>query len=235
MPESIVFYDIPGVVKGKAWSPNTWKTRYALNVKGIPYKTVWVEYPDIEALCKKIGATPAEKRKDGTPLYTLPIIYDPNTKSVISYSAAIARYLDSTYPHTPRLIPEEVDALITALEDVIWAVFPDWDFVPIVIPAVCAILHPASQLWEGVQKGVHKMAGWLEADGKEKLFFMGDKKGLTYADVILVGFFMWFKKCCGEDSQEWKDMMSWDGGRWARFMAALEKYESVDEGEDVEL
>ena len=23
--------------------------RYCLNIKGIPYKTVWVEYPDIEA------------------------------------------------------------------------------------------------------------------------------------------------------------------------------------------
>lgn len=23
----IIFYDIPGNVEGKAWSPNTWKTR----------------------------------------------------------------------------------------------------------------------------------------------------------------------------------------------------------------
>ena len=27
MPEPIIFYDIPGVGKAKAWSPNTWKTR----------------------------------------------------------------------------------------------------------------------------------------------------------------------------------------------------------------
>ncbi|KAI0720557.1 hypothetical protein C8T65DRAFT_735887 [Cerioporus squamosus] len=260
MSEPIVFYDIPGVVN--AWSRHTWKTRYALNLKGIPYKTVWVEYPDIEALCKKIGASAADKRKDGTPLYTLPVIYDPHTKSVVSDSGAITRYLDDTYPNTPRLIPEEADALMSAFEDAIYAVIPDDDYVPIIIPAAFSNLRPASQpyfretrekrlgkleelapigsekrakKWEGVQKGVHKIAGWLEADGKEKLFFMGDKKGITYADITLAGFFMWFKRCCGEDSQEWKDMMSWDGGRWARLMAALEKYETVDEGEDVKL
>ncbi|RDX53365.1 hypothetical protein OH76DRAFT_1553479 [Lentinus brumalis] len=262
MPEPIVFYDIPGLVKGKAWSPHTWKTRYTLNFKGIPYKTVWVEYPDIQALCKKIGASAADQRQDGTPLYTLPVIYDPNTKSVVSDSAAITRYLDKTYPDTPRLIPEEADALITALEVARWAVFPEMDPRPIIIPAVFSILRPASQPyfretrekrlgkleelaprgsekrakhWEGMQKGLHKIAGWLEADGKEKLFFMGDKKGISYADFMLAGFFMWFKKCCGEDSQEWKDITSWDGGRWGRFMSALEKYEYVDEGEDVAL
>ena len=74
MVEPIVFFDIPSLAKGKAWSPNTWKVRYVrdlelivigtdavlrrfcLNIKNIPYKTVWVEFPDIENLCKKIGA-----------------------------------------------------------------------------------------------------------------------------------------------------------------------------------
>ncbi|RPD62486.1 hypothetical protein L226DRAFT_532515 [Lentinus tigrinus ALCF2SS1-7] len=241
MPEPIIFYDIPGVGKAKAWSPNTWKVRYTLNFKGLPYKTVWVEYPDIEALCKKIGASAVEKRADGSPL---------------------ARYLDKTYPDTPQVIPEEADTLIAAFGDAIYAA-SSFAFVPIIIPAAFSILRPASQpyfrktrevrlggkleelapagsekraaSWQGTQKGVHKMAGWFEAAGKEKLFVMGDKKGITYADIMLASWFVWFKKCCGEESQEWKDMMSWDGGRWARFVAAFEKYEVVDEGEDVVL
>ena len=234
-----------------------------MNFKGLPYKTVWVEYPDIEPLCKKVGASPGERRPDGSPLYTLPIIYDPNTKSVISDSAVIARYLDKTYPDTPRLIPEEADTLIAALWDAIFGAFPDRAFVPILVPASLSILRPASQpyfrvtrekffggkleelapigsekratAWQGVQRGLHRIAGWFEADGNEKLFFMGDAKGITYADIILASFFAWFKKSCGEESQEWKDVMSWDGGRWARFMGALEKYEAVDEGEDLKL
>ena len=27
----IIFYDIPSTLPGKAWSPNTWKTRYVMN------------------------------------------------------------------------------------------------------------------------------------------------------------------------------------------------------------
>ena len=51
-----------------------------MNIKGLPYRTVWVEYPDIVAVLEKIGAPPAGKAPDGSPKYTLPAIYDPNTK-----------------------------------------------------------------------------------------------------------------------------------------------------------
>ena len=167
--------------------------RYCLNIKGIPYKTVWVEYPDIEAVCKKIGASATDKRMDGTPLYTLPVIYDPNTMRAVSESAAIARYLDSTYPDTPRLIPEEADALVSAFIDAFWAAL-DWQFEPIILPVETTILRPASrpyfretrekklgckleeaappgserleECWAGVQRGVHKMACRLNASGQ---------------------------------------------------------------------
>ena len=89
--------------------------------------------------------------------------------------------------------------------------------------------------WQGVQKGMHKIAGWFEADGSEKLFFMGDEKGITYADIILASFLMWFRKSYGEESQEWKDMMRWDDGRWSRFVGAFDRYATVDEGEDLQL
>jgi hypothetical protein len=63
--KAIIFYDIPGNVQpSKAWVQNTQKTRcvtiarynmpgefmftrYTLNYKGLPYRTMWVEYPDI--------------------------------------------------------------------------------------------------------------------------------------------------------------------------------------------
>ncbi|KAJ8699426.1 hypothetical protein PTI98_002541 [Pleurotus ostreatus] len=67
----IIFYDIPSSLEPQAWSHNTWRVRYALNIKGIPYQTVWVEYPDIEAVCKKIGASPTGEE---APHYTLPVI-----------------------------------------------------------------------------------------------------------------------------------------------------------------
>ena len=74
---------------------------------------MWVEYPDVEPLCKKIGAAPTgTKGADGSPLYTLPTIYDPNTKTAVSDSSKIVRYLDATYPSSgPTLLPAELDAL----------------------------------------------------------------------------------------------------------------------------
>ncbi|KAI0258200.1 hypothetical protein BC834DRAFT_912736 [Gloeopeniophorella convolvens] len=59
MSEEILYalYAIPGnSVKYLAWSPNMWKARFALNYKGVPYKTGWIEFPDIAPLAQRIGA-----------------------------------------------------------------------------------------------------------------------------------------------------------------------------------
>jgi len=36
------------------------------------------------------------------------------------------------------------------------------------------------------------------------------------------------KRVLGPDSAEWKEFATWDGGRWAKLLEALEKYEVVD-------
>ncbi|KAI0372258.1 hypothetical protein BV20DRAFT_940572 [Pilatotrama ljubarskyi] len=257
MPEPIVFYDIPGKDTSlKCWSPNTWKTRYTLNVKGIPYKTVWVEYPDIEAVLRKIGALPTEHKADGSPLYTLPAIYDPNTKTALAESAAIVRYLDKTYPDTPRLIPAGTDALHAAFNQAFRSVLGE-DLHYSLVAAVANSLPPRSEAyfrttrearfgvkleelappgpkrekhWSGVQHAFHTYAQWLETDGTDKLFFTGDK--IAYADVTIAAYLVWLRVILGADSKEWADLRTWDGGRWGRFMDAFEKYETVDAGED---
>ncbi|TFY51247.1 hypothetical protein EVJ58_g10668, partial [Rhodofomes roseus] len=96
----IILYDIPSTVPGNAWSANTWKTRFALNYKGIPYRTQWVEYPDIAPLLTSLGVSPNTPSTWTFP-YTLPAIYDPRTRTVLMDSIKIARYLDETYPDTP--------------------------------------------------------------------------------------------------------------------------------------
>jgi len=103
----LVFYDIPGKNPGaEAWSPSTWITRFTLKYKGLKDRTEWVEYPDIETVCKKIGAEPTGTHPDGiTPRYTVPVLYDPSTRVVISESGRIAEYLNETYPDTLILFP----------------------------------------------------------------------------------------------------------------------------------
>ncbi|EFQ31435.1 hypothetical protein CGRA01v4_11009 [Colletotrichum graminicola] len=96
----IVFYDIaqrPPVEK-TCCAPNPWKTRLALNFKGLPYSTSWVPLPDISKVRRSLKVSPCRKFADGSDFFTLPIIEDPATGSLVGDSFDIAVYLNETYP-----------------------------------------------------------------------------------------------------------------------------------------
>ncbi|KAL2126244.1 hypothetical protein VTI74DRAFT_1343 [Chaetomium olivicolor] len=97
----LVLYDIafaPPYEENTA-APNPWKARYALNFKGVPYSTQWVQMPDISNVRRSLGLPPNRKFADGTDFYTLPILTDSNTGSAIGDSFDIAVYLQTTFPH----------------------------------------------------------------------------------------------------------------------------------------
>ena len=79
-----------------------------MNYKGVPYKTEWVEMPDITPKLKEIGGAPT-KKKDSQDFYTLPAIHDSDTGRVITESTNIAAYLDEKYPDRPLLFPKEIE------------------------------------------------------------------------------------------------------------------------------
>ncbi|KAF8509530.1 hypothetical protein BU17DRAFT_70416 [Hysterangium stoloniferum] len=85
---TITIYNVPGQT-GKSFIPLA-----VLNYKGIPYNTVWVEYPEIAATMRKIGAAPTSTKPDGSPHYTIPM----GSPTVISDSWKIVEYLEETYP-----------------------------------------------------------------------------------------------------------------------------------------
>ncbi|GLB43549.1 putative glutathione S-transferase, N-terminal domain [Lyophyllum shimeji] len=249
MSNVISFYDIPSKT-GKPWSGNTWKARYALNYKGIPYKTVWVEYPDIEAAAKQIGAAPTGKRPDGTPLYTCPMIHDPSTNTAVSESLAIAEYLDRQYPDTPRLLPPGT----TALQHAFMTVFqplggPALQFA---LPATHRYLTPASEgyfrfhrekafgkimetwtptgperdvEWAKVKASFNTLDGWLQAGKADGPFFGG--KIPCFSDFAVGARLIWYKLIFGEDGEKWKDILTWNEGRWAAYTESLKPYEAV--------
>ncbi|KAF8141568.1 hypothetical protein EV363DRAFT_25065 [Boletus edulis] len=238
-PSPIIFYDMPSNLEINVWSPNTWKTRYALNIKGIPYKTEWVEFPDIEAVALKIGA-PATGTKDGKPTYTLPIINDPNTGKIISDSFLIAEYLDATYPGKPTLFPPGTKPLIAALESGIINALGGLFMMQFAV--TYSILNPRSQEYfrrtreasfgkkieefspvgpvrdADLAKGKAAFTtvdGWLaKSEGK---FVLGDT--ISYADCVLAGWFIWIKTT----NPNWKDMATWHNGRWATHLENVEK------------
>ncbi|RDB26481.1 Glutathione S-transferase-like protein ustS [Hypsizygus marmoreus] len=246
MSNIITFYDIASTVAGQAFSPNTWKTRYSLNYKGIPYRTVWVEIHDVEAFCKKNGIPPTHDRS----LYTLPAIYDPTTGTTIAESSRIAEYLEATYPDTPKLFPGGTHALQHAFIDAYDATL--MAFYQFAIPAAFKIITPNSQdyfratreayfgktledllptgqvrkeEWAKVKAAFDKVDGWVKKNKASSLYFYGTEP--SFADFTVAAVLVWLKKIWGEDSPEWQDIMAWNEGRWGTLLKEVEKYETI--------
>ncbi|KAF5354234.1 hypothetical protein D9756_007230 [Leucocoprinus leucothites] len=106
------------------YSPNTWKVRLALNIKGIPYETHFVEVVDIEATCKSLGVPPSGTKPTGEAHYTLPAIIDdsaPGETIKLSDSRPIIEYLDRRYPSKDgaTLFPADLDGLQNRVQDIV--------------------------------------------------------------------------------------------------------------------
>jgi len=266
---TITFYDIPSNNPDSPWSPNTFKTRqeleslrihvyillthnfpprYTLNFKGIPYKTEWVEYPDIEPLCKKLGISPTSKKADGSDHYTLPAIHDPSTGTYISDSILIAEYLEKTYPDTPQVFLHHTIALQAAFT----AAFGNnlSSLRSFIIPATYTKLNPRSQEyfrrtreksfgkameniapkgeaaiaeWAQFRDGLGKVDAWYAKNGGKGPFLLGETP--SWGDIAVASYILWLRVVWGKDSQQWKDISSWHNGRWATIIEALKKYE----------
>ncbi|KAJ7500739.1 hypothetical protein B0H11DRAFT_765810 [Mycena galericulata] len=113
--ENITLYDSPGA-RSQTWMPNVWRIRFILNYKRLPYRTVWVDLPDVEPTSRAMGAPPSSHRSDGRPVYTLPVIIDPtqnpHTPQILSNVNNIAEYLEACYPARP-VFPDGSRALQT--------------------------------------------------------------------------------------------------------------------------
>ncbi|KAL5504852.1 hypothetical protein ACEPAH_7515 [Sanghuangporus vaninii] len=247
----ITLYDIPSQLPDKVWSPNTFKSRISLNYKGIPYKTEWVEYPDIESTLKQIGGAPTGKWSDGRDYYSLPAIHDSATGKVIVDSARIAAYLDETYPDKPVLYPPSSKAATAVLDHVVGENF-SVPIRPINLPAAHKILNPPSQVyfrttrekmsgkkledfappgpvrdavWKTVKEGLDRLADFYERNGEDKLYYFGDT--FSFADTIVIGYLLWTKIVLGADSDEWKMVASWNKGRWERLIESTKHLQTV--------
>ncbi|KAM6489551.1 hypothetical protein JOM56_014970 [Amanita muscaria] len=236
----LIFYDVKAKKAGFSWSPNTWKTRFTLNYKGIPYETVWLEYPEIQAKSKELGVGPTKTKADGSPVYTVPIIWDPATKTAVSDSYTIAKYLDAAYPNTPRVLfdgIEEYDIAIQAFYGLpeMRALFD------LVAPYVTILLTPVSQeyklkdeswpkavptgdkkveAWKVVKNGFDIVDGLLKKNGGP--FARGEQ--ISFVDFAFGGYVFGLRLVWGEDNELWKDLATWNNGRWSRLVEKLDKY-----------
>ena len=219
--------------------------RFILNYKGIPYRTEWIEYPDIEPHSKNLGIKPTGKKPDGTPYYTLPAIHDPSTGIYLADSFLIAEYLEETYLGTPRIFPDGTKSLQHAFQfSFSQRLEPVRPFIlPSVLPKLgtqrnkehyrqARELTLGRTLEEMVPFGTERVVKWAKfrevMNQVDECLAKTDAKGpyvmgdiISWADVFLASYLIYFKIIWGEDSEEWKDIASWNQGRWANFLRAL--------------
>ncbi|KAK0489660.1 hypothetical protein EDD18DRAFT_1259043, partial [Armillaria luteobubalina] len=234
----ITLYDIPSNVADSPGTVTTWRTRYCLNLKHLPYQTVYVEVPDIEDLAKEIGAAPTGLRPDGvSPKYTVPIIQDHATGAVVSDSPVIATYLDKTYPSVgPVLIPTGTRVLQLAFADAVREAieylqeplfYPDFVMkrnertATYMRENLSGIYTLASlegeereKMWKTTRENLGKMNKWFE--GSEGDFVMG--KEPCFTDTVISAFLWLIRNTVGRESEEWKDVATWNDGRWGKHL-----------------
>lgn len=112
--QSITFYDIASAPPQQTFAANPWKTRLALNFKGIPYQTKCVEMPDITSVREELGVPANRTLPDGTPYHTLPVIVDHGTGKKLGDSFEIAQYLDEAYPSADSTLIRQYTTGLTA-------------------------------------------------------------------------------------------------------------------------
>lgn len=223
--------------------------RFCLNFKGIPYKTEWLEYPDIEDHCKKFGIQSTSKKANGEPHYTLPAIHDSSTGVYLSDSFPIAEYLEKTYPDKPSLFPNNTLGLQATFDNLFrdTALTPLWRFI---LPAVGTSLNPPSNVYfrrtreasfgkpleEVIPQGDEAITEWAKfKDGLGKVDVWYSKSGgpfllgntPSWADLVIGSWVIWLRIVWGEGSKEWKDISSWHEGRWGKLLDDLKQYQTV--------
>lgn len=225
--------------------------RFVLNYKRLPYRTVWVEYHDVERTLRSVGAPPASIGRDGRPVYALPAILVPQRPSespiVLSSANVIVEYLETAFPARP-IFPEGSRALQAAfvhyLNDVVAK-----PLLAIMIPlshmrlpehvqthfrgsstaGMPGYLTPGpqrEQAWLAVKEKFDFLAGLLDKnsgpDG-DGLVAMG--RELSYADFAICSLLLWIERVSPHDG--WSRMRQWSGGRWVRLWERCRDYMDV--------
>ncbi|KAG4429709.1 hypothetical protein IFR05_014806 [Cadophora sp. M221] len=136
----IVLYDL-ACTKNVCFSPVVWRIRLMLNYKRIPYKTIFLEFQDIEPTFKELGITPPESAAENKIKYTVPAIHHLPTKTYMMNSTPIAQFLESTYLNSPLPLTSELGREIESKSRSVVGI----TFRASIMPRELGILSPPAQ------------------------------------------------------------------------------------------
>ena len=195
---------------------------------------------------KEIGGG-TSKYPDGSDVYTLPVLRDPNTGATITDSWNIAVYLDNTYPEKP-VFPKDTKGLISAFDTAY--VSQLWPAVKFPLLRGKEILREGSieyyvstrqryfnlkseewspegperdQHWSALEKAFATAKTWYDkTDGR---WIMGDT--FSYADILAASALVWLNKVLYDD--EWRRLATWNDGEWGKLLADVKSECNVDQ------
>ncbi|GJJ15314.1 hypothetical protein Clacol_009590 [Clathrus columnatus] len=191
--------------------------RMALEYKKIPYRTVWLEYPELKPTMLSIGAKSGDTNPvDGSPVYTIPVILDeinlgPDGKPVpITDSWLIAEYLDEKFPDRP-LFPKGSKGLQWSFHETIIKI-GIFGTISLIMPYIYGNLNETSQPhfratreryftkpltdtcppkgseeWDEIWKALEKAKSRIRIAGLDELATSLDKNGLLADNPYIMG------------------------------------------------
>lgn len=239
MSSEVVFYDLPSKGRPACWSLNPWKgtpstltnikshadinviARLVLNYKSIPYRTEWVEYPDLRPTFQSFNIPPNDPTLNPNAEYSSPAILLPDGRYIMD-SLLMAQEIEKLQPE-PSLgldtdFPKRTQAIVAAIQK---------PMGPIMMPRVPELLlnprsaeyfyetrakrwgMPLPELakseragevaWRGAEEGMVQLRELLK-ENSEGPFIMGNEP--TFADFILAGFWRFVEKLSVEGDLE---------------------------------
>ncbi|KAF2639208.1 hypothetical protein P280DRAFT_499474 [Massarina eburnea CBS 473.64] len=206
MATEVVLYDL-ACTKNVCFSPTVWRIRLILNYKKIPYRTVFLEFPDIEPTLKGLGLVPSESASTSQFPYTVPAIHHMPSNTYMMDSVPIAMFLDATYPDPPVPLMSELGREVQAQSRAVVGTA----FRMSIMPREINILSPRSQeyfrrtreasighrledllnedkegeIWEGMRDGMRAVGELMRTNKAKGPFILGGSP--TSVDFFIAG------------------------------------------------
>lgn len=206
-------YDLAGRDETVRFSPFCWRTRLALEYKGLPFKTVPWRFTEKEMIAFS-----------GQGL--VPVLRDG--ENVVADSWLIADYIDSAYPRMPTLFPDRKSKALTKFVNEWTNAVLNPAIRAIILPDIVPLLHEKDVAYF-VESRERRFGIKIEDYLTRRADYLGNLavclaplRALlarqcylsgecpSYADHIVASAFIWAKICCSERLWDEGDVI----GRW---------------------